>query len=183
MRFPEAPAGRAGFTLIEVMVAIAISALLLLGARALVEQVAASAESIAGTAAEVDREANAERLLRAVVGRTEQPRMGGTGGFAGTPRGVRFTSWCDVPAGWQERCSVSLGLLRVNDQNVLALEMEDGEVIAVRRGFADGQLLYLNSPAGGGTWLREWSSTVATPMAVGVVLDADTLILRVGERG
>lgn len=182
MRFPEPPAGRGGFTLMEVMVAIAISAVLLLGARALLEQVGDSAEQIAGSAAEVDREANTERLVRALVGRAEQPQPGGRE-FAGTPRGARFTTWCDVPAGWQERCTVSLGLVRVADDNVLALEASEGEIIPVRRGFDQGSFLYLRDPAEGGTWLREWSSSVAAPVAVGVALDGDTLILRLGERG
>ena len=178
MRFPEP---RAGFTLLEVMVAITISAVLLLGARALVEQVGASAESISGTAAEVDREANAERLLRALVGRAEQPREGHE--FAGTPLGARFRTWCDVPAGWQERCSVSLGVLRAGGSSVLALELPGGEIVPVRRGFAEGRILYLRDAADGGTWLREWSSSVAAPVALGVEMDGDTVILRLGERG
>ncbi len=182
MRFPEPPAGRGGFTLMEVMVAIAISAVLLLGARVMLEQVGDSAQRIAGSAAEVDREANSERLVRALVARAEQPRPGERE-FAGTPRGARFTTWCDVPAGWQERCTVSLGLVRVAGDNVLALEGSGGEIVAVRRGFAQGDFLYLRDAAEGGTWLREWSSSVATPLAVGVALDGDTLILRVGERG
>lgn len=174
-------AERGGFTLLEVMVALAISGLLLLGARALLVQVGDAAEQIAGTAAEVDREANAERLLRALVGRAEQPRSGSE--FVGTPQGVRFATWCDVPAGWQERCSISLGILRAGGAHVLALQAEGGEVMALRRGLADGHLLYLREPASGGTWQREWSSSVAPPVAIGVVMDGDTVILRLGERG
>jgi prepilin-type N-terminal cleavage/methylation domain-containing protein len=181
VRFPEPAAGRGGFTLLEVMVSIAISAVLLLGARALVEQVGHDAERISGTAAEVDREANAERLLRAVVGRAEQPGPGRE--FVGTPAGARFPTWCDVPAGWQERCSVTLGVLRVGSSNVLALELPGGEIIAVRRGFAEGRLLYLRDAGEGGAWQREWSSSVSTPLALGVEMDGDTVILRVGERG
>lgn len=177
MRFPEP---RAGFTLLEVMVAITISAVLLLGARALLEQVGSSAEAIAGSAAAVDREANAERLVRALVGRAEQPEVGRE--FVGTPQGARFSTWCDVPAGWLERCAVSLGVLRVGDSNVLALET-GGEVIPVRRGFAEGHILYLRDAGDGGMWLREWSSAASAPLALGVVMDRDTVILRLGERG
>ncbi|HEX8361678.1 MAG TPA: prepilin-type N-terminal cleavage/methylation domain-containing protein [Longimicrobium sp.] len=177
MRFAD----RGGFTLLEVMVALAISGLLLLGARALLVQVGDAAEEIAGTAAGVDREANAERLLRALVGRVEPPRPESE--FVGTPRGVRFATWCDVPAGWLERCSVSLGILQAGDGHVLALQAEGGEVVALRRGFAAGHLLYLQDPAGGGMWRRGWSSSVTAPVAIGVVMDGDTTILRVGEHG
>jgi len=31
--------------------------------------------------------------------------------------------------------------------------------------------------------VREWRSAVTAPLAIGVVIDADTLILRIGERG
>ena len=164
----------------EVMVALAISALLLLGAHAILQQVGDAATHISGTAAEVDRDANAEWLLRGVVGRAEQP--GPERAFTGTPRGARFHSWCDVPAGWQERCSVSVGVLPMEDGPVLAVEVE-GEVVAVRRGFAEGRVLYLRDAAEGGSWLPQWNSDVAAPRALGVVMDADTMILRVGERG
>ena len=174
-------AERGGFTLLEVMVALAISGLLLLGARALLVQVGAAAGQIAGSAAEVDREANAERLLRSLVGRVEQPRPESE--FVGTPQGVRFATWCDVPAGWLERCSVSLGILQAGEGRVLALQAEGGEVVALRRGFAAGHLLYLHDAGSGGMWRREWSSSVSAPVAIGVVMDGDTTILRVGERG
>lgn len=182
MRPAEIPAARGGFTLLEVMVAITLSAFLLLGARALVEQMGDSAERIAGSAAGVDQEANSERLLRALTGRAEPPQ-GPRSEFAGTSRGVRFTSWCDVAAGWMERCTVSVGILQVAGGHVLALDAAEGEPIVVRRGFRDGQLLYLRDAGEGGVWLREWNSQVSTPLAVGVVMDRDTMILRIGERG
>jgi prepilin-type N-terminal cleavage/methylation domain-containing protein len=181
MEFAEIPRGRGGFTLVEVMVAITISTLLLLGAHAMVEQVGASAEQISATAADADREANAERVLRDLIGRAEQPQAGSE--FTGTPLGARFSSWCEVAAGWLERCTVSLGIVRVGGANVLVIEVHGGTLIPLRRGFADGSVLYLRDAADGGRWLREWSSAVAAPVALGIVMDADTLILRLGERG
>ncbi|HYW08759.1 MAG TPA: prepilin-type N-terminal cleavage/methylation domain-containing protein [Longimicrobium sp.] len=175
------PSRNDGFTLVEVVVALALAGLLLLGARVLLEQVGDAAERISGTAAEVDREANGERLLRAVVGSAEQPS--GARAFRGDARGARFTSWCDLAAGWQERCDVSLGVIRVGERNVLAMELPRGEVVALRHGFASGRVIYLRDAADGGSWLAEWASSVSLPLAVGVVLDGDTLILRVGERG
>lgn len=58
-----------------------------------------------------------------------------------------------------------------------------GGPIILRRGFHRGALRYLVDPAHGGAWLPSWMQPVTTPLALGVILDADTLILRIGERG
>lgn len=180
MRFPDRARRVGGFTLLEVMVALALAGVVLLGARALLEQVGAGSEAIAAGAVEADRDANAERTLRDLLSRVEVRPSGGP--FAGDARGARFTTWCDVPAGWQERCVASLGLVKAGDDNVLAVEAR-GALLPVRRGFAAGELLYLTSADRGGSWVRDWNSGVEPPLAVGVVMDADTLILRIGERG
>ncbi len=177
MRAPD----RAGFTLMEVVVALTLAAFVLLGARALLGQLSDAAEHIAGTAAHTDRTANAEVLLRALAVRAEAPQPASRS-FAGTARGVRFDSWCDVPAGWLERCAVSLGMIAVSGRRVLALELPD-EVVAVREGFQEGRILYLRAADDGGRWLDDWSSSTSVPLALGVVMDGDTMILRIGERG
>lgn len=172
----------AGFTLLEVVVALALSGLVLLGARVMLAQVADGAERIAAGAADADRGANAERMLRDLVGRIEvSPDEGRT--VAGDARGASFSTWCDVAAGWQERCTATLGLVRAGSSNVLALAGTGLGVQPVRRGFERGTLLYLTDAGGGGTWVRGWTSAVAAPLAIGVVMDGDTLILRIGERG
>ena len=177
---PHSP--RAGFTLLEVVIALALSGLVLLGARVMLGQVADGAERITATAAGVDREANAERALRDLVSRIEVTPDAGRK-LAGDARGVSFSTWCDVPAGWQERCTATLGIVRAGEANVLALAAPGLEVQRVRRGFEHGSLLYLADPGQGGAWVREWRSAVTAPLAIGVVIDADTLILRIGERG
>jgi hypothetical protein len=66
---------------------------------------------------------------------------------------------------------------------VLALAAGAADPVVLRRGFRDGRLLYLRAADEGGDWVRNWSSLVTTPLAVGVVVDGDTAILRIGERG
>lgn len=176
----------AGFTLLEVMVALVISALVLLGARALLQQVGGVGEDVAAASAVADAEANAERRLRDWMARVEVPFDTSSTrdpGFVGTAEGARFTTWCEVPDGWLERCRASLGLIEVGGDHVLALSAEGGETIPVRRGFAEGTLLYLVDAGRGGRWLAGWQSDVSPPLAVGVAMDGDTLILRIGDRG
>ena len=98
-----------GFTLIEVVIALTLSGIVLLGARALLSELADGERRITESAAIVQADANGERLLRTLLGRvdmgsSEQLR------FGGTPTGARFTSWCDVPSGWIERCDVELAI-------------------------------------------------------------------------
>jgi prepilin-type N-terminal cleavage/methylation domain-containing protein len=175
-------APRRGFTLIEVLVALAIAGTIIVTARALLEQLADDAEKLVVHAAESDSRANAEQTLRELALRlevgTEDARR-----FAGDERATRFTSWCEVPRGWQERCRVTLALDLDGREPVLAAALSTGEVLVLRRGFTTGSLRYLGDAARGGTWFRSWGESITAPLAIGVVLDADTLILRIGERG
>ena len=184
MRFPDGhpDPGRGGFTLIEVVVALSLSAMLLLGARALFEQLGGHAEALVEAAAAADGEANGDALVRARVGAAEaSPEPARP--FDGTADGARFHSLCESPAGWMERCHVTLGFIHAGQAPVLAVATDGGDPVAIRRGFREGRLIYLRDAGGGGAWTRGWSSTVQPPLAVGVVIDGDTSILRIGERG
>lgn len=176
------PTSRAGFTLIEVIVALGIAGLVLVSARALLTAVADSADRIALAAVTADRDANAERLLRGLflqVDTSDGDRIH----FIGNERALRFVTWCDVPAGWQERCTVTLGVVSVEGEFALTVLIDNHEMIIVRRGTRSGALRYLYSPAAGGTWLPSWESVTSTPLAVAAIVDGDTLFLRIGERG
>lgn len=164
------------------MVALAIGGLVVVTARMLLEQLADDADRLVAHAADADARANAERSLRELVLRlevgTDDARR-----FAGDERLARFTSWCDVPRGWQERCIVTLALDREGTEPVLAASLSTGELLVIRRGLANARLRYLADAARGGTWFRSWGESVTAPLAIAVVSDADTLILRIGERG
>lgn len=173
---------RSGFTLVEVMVALLVSAVVLLGARALMEALADHAQDISRAATAADRDANAERTLRALAERLEVGTAPGTE-FSGDPSTARFTSWCEVPAGWLERCEVSLSIARDADGYALIARTSVGDAIRIRSGFHAGTIRYLDSPAAGGTWIRVWGEGITAPIALGVIIDRDTIIVRIGERG
>jgi hypothetical protein len=167
---------------VELLVAIAIGAMAVVAARTLLEELADDAERIVGHASNADEEANAERVLRELALRLEV----GTDDamrFAGHERAARFSSWCDVPHGWQERCTVTLAVDAQGAEPALAAALSTGEVLVLRRGFTSGALRYLGDAARGGIWFRSWGESITAPLGIGVVLDGDTLILRIGERG
>ncbi len=172
-----------GFTLIELVVAIAIGGVVLLGARALWESLALSVDRLSGQARVADAQANGDRLLRSVLGRlevgTDQSKE-----FAGDPGVVSFTTWCDVPAGWQERCDARLSIENASDSDLaLVLRLSTGENVTLRRGIHVAALRYLNDPVASGVWFRVWGRGITAPLAVGVIADGDTAIVRIGERG
>jgi prepilin-type N-terminal cleavage/methylation domain-containing protein len=181
---PSARAGRAGFTLVEVMVALVVMGVVIVGARTMLGQIADDADRITAAAAEADRDANADALLRTIAGRLEvSPIPGREVRFEGEPQGARFHSWCEVPDGWLERCEASLGIIRLEGENVLALRLSTGEMVPLRRGFAEGEVAYLRDAAGGGSWVRSWGASITAPVAFAIVVDGDTTIVRIGERG
>jgi prepilin-type N-terminal cleavage/methylation domain-containing protein len=173
---------RRAFTLIEVLIALAVAGTILVTARMLLEQLAGDAEDLVTHAARNDTEANAERILRELVSRlevgTDDSRR-----FVGAEHAARFTSWCDVPLGWQERCTVTLALDMQGAEPVLAASLSTGEMLVLRRGFSNATFDYLGDAARGGTWFRSWGESITAPLAIGVFMDGDTLILRIGERG
>jgi hypothetical protein len=166
------------------MVALAVMGVVLVGARAMLEQVGDYAERIGAAAAEADRDGNADGLLRSIVGRTYVSAMTGDEvRFQGEPRMARFRSWCEGPDGWLEACDASLGLVQVNGTNVLALTLSTGELVPLRAGFDRGEILYLREAGGRGSWVRSWGSSISAPLALGIAIDGDTTIVRIGERG
>ena len=174
--------GRRGFTLIELVVALFVSGVVMLGARLIMESLANAEDQLRADAARGDASANGERLLRTLFARlevgTDQSRE-----FGGDERATRFTTWCDVPTGWLERCEAEVAFDTAAGGPALVARLSTGERVVLRRGFDSGALRYLNAPAGGGQWFRVWGHGITAPLAIGVITDGDTMIVRIGERG
>lgn len=181
MRRKAAPR-RGGFTLVEVMVALLISAIVLLGARMLLEQLGENASRTVAAAARAAAAANGEQMLRDLAGRLEIGTDGSTQ-FSGESNAVRFGSWCDTPSGWQERCAVAI-VVRQDDSrwNVVATFAPRDSVTLLARS-EPIELRYLDDPRAGGRWFVSWGAGITAPLAIAVVSGSDTTIVRIGERG
>ncbi|MDQ2930842.1 MAG: prepilin-type N-terminal cleavage/methylation domain-containing protein [Gemmatimonadota bacterium] len=173
---------RPGFTLIEVIVAMTISSMLLLGARAMLGEVGDDALRIGAQAMVQDRDANAERSFRALIGRAEIG-TGAQGEFAGDPLRASFSTWCDVPGGWEERCRAIVSVEKVANRIFVVARPTIGAPIVMRDSLQRGALRYLISADGGGSWLNVWGAGITAPLAIGLIVNADTLIIPIGDRG
>ena len=182
MRRARSLSSRPGFTLPELMVALVVSGLVLLGARATVEAVQQLSAKSAAAVRENDGARNGERLLRALVegigtGEDEASH------FAGDPAGARFLTRCDVPAGWMEPCAVRLMVERRDSALVLVARMGSAAPVEILRAHERLTLGYLHDASEGGQWFRTWGSSIVAPIAIGVQCDDELLVLTVGARG
>jgi hypothetical protein len=158
------------------MVALALSAGVLLAGRMLTEQVAAIGDTIALNAAVADSARVRSRALRAIV-RNIEIATDSSNNFAGDARAAKFVSWCTGGVALKERCAVTLKL-----DSVVTLTDPSGSRV-VLRDTMPGALLYLGDARDGGHWFRSWGPGVVLPLAIGIVFRADTTVLRIGDRG
>lgn len=171
---------RAGFTLVEVIVAMAIAAIVILAAHRIFTGVADGARAVATARENLDRSVNARRWLKATFLSIEPP-------FEGRANHASFTSWQLMPGGWFEQTPTRL---LQESGNFLAVTGAERLQLADR--VSDVAFDYLLDPGADSKWVREWISPVSTPLAVRVRITGcgrryagcvDTLLFLVKERG
>jgi prepilin-type N-terminal cleavage/methylation domain-containing protein len=168
-----------GFTLIELVAALALSGLALLGAARLLDQLADSRDRSAHATVASDDRMNGMRLLRALAYRGEAS-SDTSHQFAGDDGSTAFSSWCEVSGGWLERCSVSLRLIVHRDSSSLVASIPTAQPIVLWRGAGAAELRYFSGAGAGGRWWRGWGTSLALPRAIGIVTARDTVVLSVG---
>jgi len=171
-----------GFTLIEVMLALSLGALVVLAAHRIFTGVVDGVERMDAARADLDRAMNARRWLTATVGSLAVGDQDG-------PDQVAFGSWQLTLEGWLTRRRVALGA--ANGRFVAVAPQGDPLVLA--DSVRDVQFDYLLDPGENATWVREWISPVSAPLAIRVRVTrgcgrgergcVDTLLLIVGPRG
>lgn len=179
---------RGGFTLLEVLVALALGALVVLLAHRVFTGVMDGARRVAEARAALDRWANARRLL------TEIARSIDVGshsdGFDGRPDRAAFSTWTRVPQGWLERRRVQVG----GERGALILTGSGPEPLVLADSVAQLDLDYLLDAGADAAWVRTWQSPVSAPLAIRMRVwyrgrgngeggSVDTLVLVVGPRG
>ena len=172
--------GPAGFTLIEVLVALTLSGLVVLLAHRVFTGVVDGSARLQGARTALDHDANAHRALTEMFGSLDIGTEG-AGGFAGRPQRAEFTTWQRMPAGWLERRRVIIGV------EGGALIARSDQTLALQDSVTRVDFDYLLEPGANAAWVREWISPVSAPVAVRVRIERiaaiDTLLFIVGPRG
>ena len=169
---------RRGFTLIEVMVALAIGAITIGGARAVTIALVDHAQRLDDTHAHVSETINGERLLRRLVLESEAGRDE-RAIFAGSETQAAFDTWCRTEDGWAERCRVELVLTPPMADSMVPLDavLAMGERLTLGRFAAPVRLAFLEDAAHGGTWSARWGPSTAAPLAIGIFASDVVLII------
>lgn len=172
---------RSGFTLLEIIVALAIGGLVIAGVRSLLDVLGTHAARMASSTARIDADANTERLVRAALGQLSV-RADTMPAFHGDGTEAAWRSWCDTVAGFREPCFIRLLVTQGSTGAQVTLAMPASGDVSVRTGLRNAGLRYLADAADGGHWREAWPSSLIPPIAIGIVMDDDTLVARIGER-
>jgi prepilin-type N-terminal cleavage/methylation domain-containing protein len=169
---------RQGFTLLELLVAVTVGTLVVLTIRELAGVITGQYERTRDAVIAVDARANGERLVRTLLARA---RLSDTASsFSGAGDSLRFPTWCDVPMGWLEPCVASIHVATGETRLTLTMVSQTEQLTVP---FEAEEILYLVDARNGGRWHRSWTDGLRPPLAIALVRPADTLVLRVGERG
>jgi prepilin-type N-terminal cleavage/methylation domain-containing protein len=168
-----------GFTLVEVLAAIALTGLTISGAVMLFRQLDDESTRIRVESARITREGNARRILRALT-RSAEATADTALRFRGDERSASFRSWCAVPSGWRERCGVLLFVDRGRDSSTITVQLSTGEQISCGAHRGAVEFRYLDVTLRDSSWLRFWSEGLRLPSAIGMIIERDTLLFPLG---
>jgi prepilin-type N-terminal cleavage/methylation domain-containing protein len=128
-----------GFTLVELLVAISIGGVVLLGLRILVDGLTLEGTAMARNERSVDGAVNAEWTVRQIVGNLAVD-SDSLSALVGTERDARFASWCPASEGSLESCDICLFIEQADggDRAILATSL--GERFAFRKGLRNARL-------------------------------------------
>jgi prepilin-type N-terminal cleavage/methylation domain-containing protein len=187
---------RRGFTLVEVLVALAVGAAVVLLAHRTLLEASAIGSSVAQRREAHDRLMNARRFLIQAFSSLEVGTVPNSG-FRGTADGAAFTTWLPDESGAAARRRVNLVIEPAQDGRGRLVALVSTQEASAADLPADTLVL---APSAGGlaldyvldygadaAWLEEWRSPVTAPLAVRlrVARDSgvDTLLFAIGPRG
>lgn len=163
-------------TLIELLVATALTGLLLLHATRLMDAVTDAAQRVRLDEVGSTSSALNRRLFKRLV-RNARPMQDSAAAFTGDDRAAQFISLCDVPRGWVHQCSVRISIENQDAGAVLFAAFDDRAII-VSHSDVTLRIRYLDER--GGAWQPEWHRPTTLPAALAIIDSQDTLVVPIG---
>lgn len=172
----------AGFTLIEVMVALVVGFLALSAAATLFTTLGDQADRIRRSGDTVDRASNRARTLADLFANLDLTASG-VPPLQGAPHEVALRTWCLDPIATLARCEVALRRRAFGAGFVLVLVQSQADSTPLELARGTGiELHYLAAVPDSAAWRDQWTS-LTPPRAVALIVDRDTLLFRVGSGG
>lgn len=168
-------------TLIELMLALALSALALMCGRALLDQIELAGSTLGRTGRTSDELSNTTRTLHALVRRADV-RPDSASRFVGDSLSATFRTLCEESGGWLEPCRVTVLLDIGMDSSALVGQLSKGGALILGRWPGVGSFRYLDVTGTRDRWVSEWGSSIIPPAAMAVVIQGDTVVLPVAGR-
>jgi prepilin-type N-terminal cleavage/methylation domain-containing protein len=174
---------RAGFTLLEVLVALVIAGLVALLAHQLFGATIDGSRRVEYARRALDRRWNAQGFLRdALLGL--DVGVDSTSPFEGDRNRLRFSTWLLTADGWTERRHVEL----VGDGEHWTAVVAPDLTIVLADSVRSVAFDYLVEPGADAQWVSVWHSPVSAPLAVRVRLThaagaSDTMLYLIKTRG
>lgn len=169
-----------GFTLIELVTAIAIGGVVVVSAAAIFSGSADTISTLDKRRAVIDRQANARLLLTEIVGAVD-PISPGAQPFKGARGQIEFSAWTNRADGWP---SLKRFTLEIGDSGLILSGL--AHPLTLLPGARTLAVDYLAHAGANEAWVREWISPTFLPAAVrlrvatdGVI---DTLLVALGAR-
>jgi prepilin-type N-terminal cleavage/methylation domain-containing protein len=171
---------RRGVTLVELIIALAISGLAILGCVMLLDQLNDSHDRIVRQRTADASAGNGDRLLRRFL--VDARTTTDTGErFRGDEHNASYLTLCDTPSGWPEACRVALAIDSLRDSSAIIAETNRDERFEVRRIPGAATFRYLDLSARDSSWVKQWATSIALPGAIGVVVGVDTTVFPLGS--
>jgi prepilin-type N-terminal cleavage/methylation domain-containing protein len=175
---------RRGVTLLELIIALAIAGLAMLGCVMLLDQLNDSQVRIGRDRIADATAGNGDRLLRRLL-IDAHTTADTVERFRGDEHNASYLTLCDVPSGWPETCRVNLSLDSLQDSTVIVADIarnaNSDERLEVRRVPGAATFRYLDLSARDSSWVRKWATSIALPSAIAFVVGIDTTILPLGS--
>lgn len=172
---------RRGITLLELLVALALSGFAMLAGVALLDQIQNGNARIVANGARDGRIANGDRLLRRLL-IDARATTDTADRFRGDERNASFLTLCDEPSGWAEPCRTLLSITAVSDTTEIVAQDDRGEMHPVRRVPGAAVFRYLDATAAPeSAWVGQWVHGIALPAAIAIMTPLDTTVLPMGS--
>ena len=176
---------RRGFTLVEVVIALAVSGLVVAQVAVIWTGLLSASRALGAQRQQLERRMNGERWLAEAL-RSAEAGDTGQSTFAGTPLQAKWTGRIWVAGGWRERRRL---MLRWERHQLVLHGGDEAVPIGVR---ADTAFIdYLTSAGLTSTWTPSFESPVSLPVALRIRLAVpdstlgwrvDTMLVAVGPR-